>query len=285
MEQTETERELKRSIPKRKRETDEESEECDTKIRALELPSEGFKSPKLDFPAIEEDPGSIKRKLEAIPMLDCNFCSSIAVAEELVEEPKEAAAEEKKEPAVKEKKEAIEEEDESQLSPMKIDSKDIRGAFMFGAGLRSKDDEEQSEEEYDDLFSMDEEEAGGEVLSAEILVLIATEQKHVFKTYRGLVDSGTSASLMDRSLVPNGEAKIKGEKCSRWKTQAGMFQTQGQVRLKKVKLPQFTTKRTFQANFNLFNRKDENQYRFILERDILRQLKLDARCAVQQQHI
>ena len=149
----------------------------------------------------------------------------------------------------------------------------VRGAFMFGEEQPKEDS--GSDEEYDDLFLMDKETTETQVMSAEILVAIATKQKHVFKTYRGLVDTGTSASLMDCTLVSGGADIEKGVKCSRWKTQAGMFQTQGWLRLKKVKLPQITTKRSFQADFHLFNRKDEDQYRFILGRDVLQNIKLD----------
>ncbi len=122
---------------------------------------------------------------------------------------------------------------------------------------------------------MDGETEGTKVLSAEVLVAIASESKLVFKTFCRMVDTGMSTSLMDCKLVPGGETEMKENKSSQWKTQATTFQTQGRVRLKKVKAPQFTAKRTFQADFHLFDKRESNQYSFILGQDILQQIKLD----------
>ena len=144
---------------------------------------------------------------------------------------------------------------------MKIEERSgSRGASMFGSSRRKP----RKEEEYDDLFSMDDGCKEGKVLSAEILVAIATESKKVFRTFRGLVDTGTSAGLMDRNLIPEGEKGVKGGGLSKWTTQAGTFQTRGRVCLKRVKLPQFTTKRAFQSEFHLFDKKEGDQYSFIL---------------------
>ena len=147
------------------------------------------------------------------------------------------------------------------------------GAAMFGSCTKKSS---KGHEEYNDLFSMEMNSEGGVVLSAEILVSIATKSKLVFRAFRGLVDTGMSASLMDWRLLlkdqPNGG---KRGKCAKWTTQAGIFQTQSRVCMKKVKLPQFTTKRTFQADFHLFDRKESDQYSFILGRDVLQNIKLD----------
>ena len=116
---------------------------------------------------------------------------------------------------------------------------EVRGAGMFGS---NEVKEYIDEEEYDDLFSMDGVSEKNRTLSAEILVSIATESKRIFRTYHGLVDTDTSASLMDRSIIPKGEARLTKGKGSRWKTQARTFQTQGRVQMKMVRLPHFTTK-------------------------------------------
>ena len=122
---------------------------------------------------------------------------------------------------------------------------------------------------------METEAAGDEIPSAEILVAIATKEKHMFTSFRGLVDTGTSASLMDRALVPDGVPWLDKGKQSRWKTQAGVFETRGKVQVKRVKLPQFTVKRIFQADFHLFEKNEKDQYSFILGRDVLKKIKID----------
>ena len=44
------------------------------------MPSIGFDNSEFDFPALEDGPSSMKRRLEAIPMLDYDFCSLVAAS-------------------------------------------------------------------------------------------------------------------------------------------------------------------------------------------------------------
>ena len=81
---------------------------------------------------------------------------------------------------------------------------------------------------------MEKESKVSEVMSAEILVAVATEDKLEFKTSRGLIDTGTSASLMEKSIVPKDERQDQEGKCAQWRTKAGIFKTRCRVRIKRV---------------------------------------------------
>jgi len=115
------------------------------------------------------------------------------------------------------------------------------------------------------------------VLSSEILVAIPGKlgRKH-FKTYLGLIDSGTSSCLVDKHLVSihglDANATPTKEK---WLTQCGVFKTTARVTLDKMKLPQLTTKITVTAEINLFERAKEDPYDFILGQNFLQDIKLD----------
>ena len=55
----------------------------------------------------------------------------------------------------------------------------------------------------------------------------------------------------------------------KWLTQCGVFKTTAKVTLEKMKLPQFTTRRTIAAEMNLFEKAKEDPYKFILGRNFL----------------
>ena len=300
---------IERISNKRKREAPKkgETEMGGVKLIALEATNAVVESPEAEFPALEAGSSSLKKKLHSVPMLDYDFSSKMMLpdyspdkeppplderkpsakeepvplemvfpdeGEEIDEDLQLAVTqmEEELDAAVASAKTVAESNETEVYTRMEVEEDaDCRGASMFGSS-RNKF---RKEEDYDNLFSMDNERAGDKVPSAEILVAIATESKKVFHTFRGLVDTCTSASLMDRKLIPENEEGAKGGKLSKWKTQAGTFQTQGRVRLKKVKLPQFTTKRAFQAEFHLFDKKESDQYNFILGRDVLQHIRLD----------
>ena len=53
------------------------------------------------------------------------------------------------------------------------------------------------------------------------------------------------------------------------------LRTTAKVTLDKMKLPQFTTKRTVTAVMNMFERAKYDPYNFIFERNLLQYVKLD----------
>ena len=61
------------------------------KIMAVEI-SKGFERHKLNFSAIKVDPDSMKKKLEAIPMLDYDFFSVLAGSEGATNDKKKPTA-------------------------------------------------------------------------------------------------------------------------------------------------------------------------------------------------
>ena len=85
---------LERTTNKRKVESmlkDNPWEE-DAKLPALEFQAEIAGTPEADFPAIEARSSSIKKKLDSIPMLDYNFCSAVAMVEEVMEDERKPTA-------------------------------------------------------------------------------------------------------------------------------------------------------------------------------------------------
>ena len=124
-----------------------------------------------------------------------------------------------------------------------------------------------------------EEDKGNEVkvLSSEILVAIPDKpESKKFKTYLGLIDNGTSSCLIDKHITSihglNANATPSKEK---WLIQCEVFKITAKVALEKMKLPQFTTKRTVTAEMNLFEKAKEDPYDFILGRNFLHNIKLD----------
>ena len=257
-------------------------------------------SPQPSFLAIESEHSSLKKKLQSVPMLDYDFCSA-TVDTDYQSDREPPPLDERKPAAVRcpmgeepiKIKDGPEDMDEGLAKAIALmeqegneevksdvamtESEDLAavGALTFGGFKKDDRKSDDDSDGYDDLFSMDKESESNKVLSAEILVAIATKSKLEFKTFRGLIDTGTSASLMKKKLIPEDNEESNEGRYSQWKTQAGTFKTKGRVQVKKVKLPQFTTKRTFQAEFHLFEKKDNDQYHFILGRDILQKIKLN----------
>ena len=196
--------------------------EDDPAANKAKLPAIEFQSPEANFPSIEAGSSSIKKKLEAIPMLDYDFCAekTTAMDDSEEDERKPAARPEViSSPGVKSNHEkdnqAMDVEDPSGTQGQS-DDETQRGACMFGGWGNKRS--EKGKGEYDDLFSMEAEVANKTVPSAEILVAITSKEKHVFKSFRGLVDTGTLASLMDKALVPAGIPWVETGKQTQWKT-------------------------------------------------------------------
>ncbi len=97
-----------------------------------------------------------------------------------------------------------------------------------------------------------------------------------YTTYLGLVDSGSSGSLVNKDIVKFADFEIKVQrKPNKWDTATGVFQTDGSVLVENYCLTQFTRKRHITTPFHMFQKRPKDKYDFILGRDLLRELKLD----------
>ena len=95
---------------------------------------------------------------------------------------------------------------------------------------------------------------------AEILISIHSgvgSKKNI--TLLGLIDTGSSGSLASDRLISSRCKKQKITKSTDWLTQTGEFQTDSVGLIDKVKLPQFTTERSFGAKFHLFTSSPGNK--------------------------
>jgi hypothetical protein len=85
-----------------------------------------------------------------------------------------------------------------------------------------------------------------------------------------LVDSGASASLVNKELVEMSDFDIKMQKKpTKWDTANGAFKTDGSVIIENFNLPQFTRKRAVTAPFHMYHKKPTDKYDVILGRDLI----------------
>ena len=112
------------------------------------------------------------------------------------------------------------------------------------------------------------------MMGAEIILTLPGKQGGKEQVLRGLLDSGTSSSLMNYSKV--------GKKCAKtnqtvvnWNTQGGNFDTFGQGKIDGLMFPQFTTQRKFAYNFHLFKGSKNDKYDVIIGRDLMQALGID----------
>jgi hypothetical protein len=112
--------------------------------------------------------------------------------------------------------------------------------------------------------------------SSEILVIIPRDKgSKKYKTFLGLIDSGSSSSLLSKAVVENTSFTIEQtSKKTLWDTQAGSFKTNSFVLLERYFLPQFTTQRKITNTFHLFDKLKEDGYDVIIGRDILKDMGL-----------
>ena len=83
------------------------------------------------------------------------------------------------------------------------------------------------------------------VISSEILVAIPNKPgSKKFKTYLGLIDSGTSSCLVDNHIASiYGLDENATPSKEKWLTQCGVFKTTAKATLENMKLPQFKPKK------------------------------------------
>jgi hypothetical protein len=86
----------------------------------------------------------------------------------------------------------------------------------------------------------------------------------------GLIDSGSSGSLINSDIVQKGNFNVQSHKKPiKWDTASGTLLTQGAVEIKKCCLPQFTTNRHIASTFHTFYKRPNDKYNVILGRDLL----------------
>jgi hypothetical protein len=137
-----------------------------------------------------------------------------------------------------------------------------------------------------EYHNMDEQEAKyqKELPSSEILIAIPAKKGFKkYTTYIGLVDSGASASLVNKELVEMSDFDIKMQKKpTKWDTANGVFKTDGSVIIENFNLPQFTRKRAVTAPFNMYHKKPTDKYDVILGRDLLKEIGFDIHYSASQ---
>jgi hypothetical protein len=113
--------------------------------------------------------------------------------------------------------------------------------------------------------------------SSEILIAIPESKgSKKYKTYLGLIDSGSSGSLVNKEIVEFTNFSMQLQKKPiKWDTATGTFQTDGTVTIEKYHLPQFTRKRHITLSFHVFQKRSKLIYDFILDRDLLNKLSID----------
>jgi len=101
-----------------------------------------------------------------------------------------------------------------------------------------------------DDSNQDNEETNG----AEILLTIPAVNDHPKRTILCLLDSGSSSSLLNYD-VANRNVNEKKRHKEVWDTQGGSFTTFAKTTLSNLQFPQFTTRRNFEAELHLFEKK------------------------------
>jgi hypothetical protein len=90
--------------------------------------------------------------------------------------------------------------------------------------------------------------------SSEILIALPNaKNSKKYTTYLGLIDSGSSGSLLSSSLIENTNFNVeKQKKPTKWDTATGVLLTKGRATIEALSLPQFTRKRQVSSTFHFF---------------------------------
>ena len=91
----------------------------------------------------------------------------------------------------------------------------------------------------------------------------------ISKAYVALADTNTSATLISTSVAEFGEKVQTKRYSTKWHTKAGEFITKEKCRMDKLKLPQFTSKRSVSFEAHTFEKEKEEQNDQILGRDFM----------------
>ena len=112
--------------------------------------------------------------------------------------------------------------------------------------------ERKPKKEVNDIKEVKMDEAS-EIMGAEIILTLPSKQNGKEQVLRGLLDSGTSASLMNYTKVGK-ECTKKTKSVVNWNTKGGNFDTFGQGTIPGLLFPQFTTRRSFEYTFHLYSK-------------------------------
>jgi hypothetical protein len=105
--------------------------------------------------------------------------------------------------------------------------------------------------------------------SSEILIAIPNKKgSKKYTTYLGLVDSGSSGSLVNTEIVQFSDFDMTMQrKTTKWDAAFGTLETDGLVFIADFCLPQFTRKRLITTSFHMFKKRPKVKYDFILSRE------------------
>ena len=88
-------------------------------------------------------------------------------------------------------------------------------------------------------------------MGAEIILSLPNETKGREKILRGLLDSGTSASLINDTKVPKS-VKRRNKMATSWNTKGGKFDIFARSVISGLQFPPFMTRRSFKRKFHVF---------------------------------
>ena len=135
--------------------------------------------------------------------------------------------------------------------------------------------------EYEEGYGIDEEKRNDKktkkrenTMGAEIILSLPNETKGGEKILRGLLDSGTSASLINDTKVPKS-VKRRNKMATSWNTKGGKFETFARSLISGLQFPQFTTRRSFEHEFHVFKNEQNEKYDVIIGRDLMQNLGID----------
>jgi hypothetical protein len=128
-----------------------------------------------------------------------------------------------------------------------------------------------SEYEYNCITEQKNKERSENAPSSEILIALPNaNNSKKYTTYLGLVDSGSSGSLISKDIVDNGNFNVQVQKKpTKWDTASGTLLTQGKVEITNCCLPQFTRKCHIANTFHIYAKRPNDKYDIILGRDLL----------------
>ena len=96
------------------------------------------------------------------------------------------------------------------------------------------------------------------------------------RIYLGLVDSGSSGSLVSKELVEYADCSIElNNKPTKWDMATGILQMDGTVQMENFILPQFTRKCYITTSFHMYQKQSKDKCDFILSCDLLKGIRFD----------
>ena len=127
----------------------------------------------------------------------------------------------------------------------------------------------------------DTQKAAAKARSTSCAILVSVETPQGRRSFLGLIDTGTSASLANRDVVQSCKANEK-KRLTDWSTQGGEFTTTHEAEITDIKLPQFTKNRKVNFEMCLFKKKANDRYDFILGCDFQQAVGIDILNSSQQ---